>query len=134
MSILQEDLIKKLLPGIIKNLSVFAIANKTQLNIEILLVGELYTLIRRHLPHLCLTNINFTKYNIEKIYINYSTGEILWVNFIKDHRFRGCYKEEVIDCLNKILEEINPNYSILNLSCQLNSITQNLENYKPFSA
>lgn len=134
MSLLQQDLIKKVLPSIIKSLSIFAINNKTQPNVENLLVGELYTLIRRHLPHLCTTTYNLTKYNIERIYINYDTGEILWVNFIKDHRFRGCFKEEVIECLNNTLEEINPNYSDLNLSAQLNSITEKIENIKLFSA
>jgi hypothetical protein len=70
MSILQEDLIEKVLPNIIKSLSKFTFANKTQPNVEDLARGELFTLIRRHLPHLCTTTYNLTKYNIEKIYID----------------------------------------------------------------
>jgi hypothetical protein len=132
-TILQEELIKKTLPNIIKSLCIYAINNKSQKNIEDLLVGELFTLIRRHLPHLCSTTYNFSKYNIDRIYINYDTGELLYINFSVNYRFRGCYKPELIECLNNIIEEIDPNYSNLNFSAQLNNITRKIENYNLIS-
>ena len=129
-SILKISLIKETMPNIIKALSVFAYNNKHEPNVEDLCVGELYTLIRRHLPHLTTTTYNVTKYNIERIYIKPETGEILWINFLKDSRVRGCYKEEVINSLNDILEEINPNYGQLVTIVVLEKITNSIENYQ----
>lgn len=126
--LINDEETKQLFGSIFRALTKFAIQKKNQPHIEELLKGEAFTLIRRHLPRLTGIAIGITKNNIERVYVDYDTGEILYFSFIKN--YGGCIKDEIIDKLNGLVEEMNPNFGNLAFAAQLSSITDNMQGFR----
>lgn len=90
--------------------------------------GEFYTLLRRHLPALCLpSSYNINLKNIDRIVWEPSTGEIKSLQFIKS--YGGIYATDLINRLNDTLNNLDKDPSKILFENSINSILEDVQFY-----